>query len=289
MNRRRFLKYSAAAAVSPPIIDALAEPSRLDITSNRAALTAAPTTSFSVLQMTDLHLPRFGARQQRVARAANEAKPDLIVITGDSVDAPDKLGVLDEFLSAMDKAIPTVAILGNWEYWSDIGVARIVSMYERHGVEVLVNRSTIMEKNGRSMRLLGLDDFVVGRPDINAALRDSPPADAELILAHCPQQRDGLAGRSSLVLSGHTHGGQINFFGATPYLPQGSGGYERGWYGAPGPDRSGIVRIAGQHRAPSAGAGPGLPSLYVSRGLGTSIVAARFCSIPELARFELLV
>jgi uncharacterized protein len=61
----------------------------------------------------------------------------------------------------------------------------------------------------------------------------------------------------------HVHGGQANLFGWAPFVPPGSGSYLRGWYR------------------------DGNPPLYVSRGIGTSIVAARFNAVPEVAIFEI--
>jgi predicted MPP superfamily phosphohydrolase len=68
--------------------------------------------------------------------------------------------------------------------------------------------------------------------------------------------------RPQWMLAGHTHGGQIRPFGWAPFRPRGSGRYVSGWY-----------------RNPE-------PPMYVSRGLGTSIVRARHRSVPELPVFE---
>ncbi len=291
MNRRQFLEYGTATAAAMVLGETATEPARLDVTTHRVALTAMPSVSLALVQISDLHLPYYGRHQRRIVTEAVANNPDVIVFTGDSIDRNDKLGVLDEFLSALVPSIPKFAILGNWEYWSDIDVRIIGRMYERHGVEMLVNRSTPFSAHGKSLRIVGFDDLVTGNPDVRSALSDNSPVDAELLLAHCPQQRNSLKGRTSLMLSGHTHGGQISMFGYSAYLPRGSGGYSRGWYGAPKPSgEDNTVRIAGVGPIPSEGPGDeALPPMYVSRGLGTSLVSARFCSIPELSRFELLI
>ena len=83
-----------------------------------------------------------------------------------------------------------------------------------------------------------------------------------LVLAHCPITRDALAlpagHAASLVLSGHTHGGQVAPFGIATILPRGCGRYVAGWY-----------RDAG-------------PPMYVSRGIGTSLLPVRIGATPEL-------
>src|SRR5690606_18580500 len=115
----------------------------------------------------------------------------------------------------------------------------------------------------------GLDDLVGGRPDAAAAFAGVGAAPNHLLLAHCPMHRDlyraalarGSADASlptpQVMLAGHTHGGQIAPFGWAPLRPRGSGRYVRGWY----------------RDDPTA--------MYVSRGLGTSVVPARVGAVPE--------
>ena len=69
--------------------------------------------------------------------------------------------------------------------------------------------------------------------------------------------------KADFILSGHTHGGQINLFGYVPFLPKGSGKYLKGWYD----EKS--------------------PGMYVSKGIGTSIIPARFFARAEIAIFNL--
>jgi predicted MPP superfamily phosphohydrolase len=108
-----------------------------------------------------------------------------------------------------------------------------------------------------------VDDSVAGRPDL-AALPPSGERPATLLLSHCPELRDRLRGESgrgiAAVISGHTHGGQVAVAGWAPILPAGSAGYVSGWY-----------------------RDDGLPDLFVSRGLGTSVVPVRLGAPPELA------
>jgi hypothetical protein len=130
----------------------------------------------------------------------------------------------------------------------------------------------------------GLDDLIGGTPDPARALVGSQPTPNHLLLAHCPAQRDRIKWqvvspastakvvegpqvdlapyRPQWMLAGHTHGGQIAPFGLALVRPRGSGRYVSGWY-----------RDAA-------------PALYVSRGIGTSIIAARHRARPEVAVFE---
>ncbi len=235
----------------------------------------------SFVQLSDLHLHRIGRHEERVAEAVNRLHPDFLVITGDTIDRADRLSVLDSFLGMLDP-IRGFAILGNWEHHSQVDPGALERTYSLHHINLLVNQSTVLGHRGRPLLITGLDDLVLGSPDIHRALDGAMPATLHLILAHCPAHRDVLLrdaawgsklhsipanfaskNGSVMVLSGHTHGGQIRLGRWAPVLPRGSGRYVAGWY-TDGP----------------------MP-LYVSRGLGTTLLPIRFGAVPEIAYFEL--
>ena len=245
----------------------------------------APVSSarVSFVQLSDLHLHRMGRHEERVAEAVNRLRADFLVITGDTIDRADRLPVLDSFLGLLDP-IEGFAVLGNWEHHSQVDLEALERTYSLHNINLLVNQSTVLEHRGKRLRITGLDDLVLGSPDIHHALDGAVPARLHLILAHCPAHRDVLlhdaawggkldptpptqAGKNGnvLILSGHTHGGQICLGGWAPVLPRGSGRYVAGWY--------------------SDGPVP----LYVSRGLGTTLLPIRFGSVPEIAYFEMTI
>jgi predicted MPP superfamily phosphohydrolase len=285
VNRRRFLKTSAAVAgagVAVLACDAmLLEPSRLRTTRHVIRASGADGPIARIVQLTDLHLRRSPGFHETIARAVGSANPDVIVISGDSVDRDDSLPLLDEFLSRLDPATPKFATWGNWEHYLTIDLDRIAEVFARHGCRVLDNESADVRVNGARILVTGLDSSQDGRPDVAKALRGARPSPNHLVIAHCPVQRDhvvryleqgalaGTLGESapighapSFVLAGHTHGGQITLGGWAPVTPVGSGRYVAGWYRAsPGP-------------------------LYVSRGIGETMIPARFNCPPELAVFE---
>ena len=263
MNRRKFLGWSAVSGAALASGGMLVEAQRLEVTHHRIAIGPSHDTSLSMVQITDLHIQRFGRHERNIVEAANEPRPDFMVLTGDSIDDRAKLGVLGDFLSQLTADIPKYAILGNWEHWAGVDIIPLLSLYARHNCELLVNRSVTFNMRGKRIRLAGFDDYIGAPVHSRAALDDVSPVDGELLLAHCPQHRDILLDRKSVMLSGHTHGGQINLGGPLHYTPIGSGAYLKGWY------RSN--------------------TLFVSRGLGTSRFPLRLNSVPELARFELLV
>jgi predicted MPP superfamily phosphohydrolase len=126
----------------------------------------------------------------------------------------------------------------------------------------LIDQTANIAIKGREFKIVGLDDFTAGKPKTSLMQRlTSDPT--TIVLQHSP----GLFHRTSdiindqICLSGHTHGGQVTFFGKALWTPPGSGDYLAGWY------------QASECR------------LYVSRGLGTSILPIRFGARPEIAVF----
>jgi predicted MPP superfamily phosphohydrolase len=238
-------------------------PAPTDDLATEAMPTPAESRRLRIAHVSDLHLYRVGPLEERVLEALHSLAPDLLVITGDSLSAARGEGPLVDFLAACPDVPHRLAILGNWEISSGVPVARLRAHHERHGFDLLVNRSVRVALGDRSVRVTGFDDFRQGRPDPVAALAGEEPCDHHLVLAHCPVHRDKLALPSEhpadLVLSGHTHGGQVAPGGVALLTPPGSGRYVAGWY-----------RDGG-------------PPLFVSRGIGTSAVPIRIGSVPELA------
>ena len=288
MNRRRFLAALGAGGAALAGYARFGEPRRLEVT--RHALDTHPRhggVPLTLAQVTDLHLQRVGAIHHHIAERLARARPDVVVFTGDSIDRADRLPVFAELLALLDLQVPSYAILGNWEHWGGVDLDALARLYARHGGRLLVNETAVHLHQGRRLAITGLDDLVGGRPNLLAAVRGAEPADARVLLAHCPAHRDRLRDDQAevrvgdalvrpgvdldaldfrMMLSGHTHGGQVAFLGAAPLLPQGSGRYVRGWFREPGT----------------------IP-LYVSRGIGTSVIPVRFGSVPEVAVFTLRV
>jgi uncharacterized protein len=240
------------------------EPRRITVTRHRIGSGARP---LRVVQLTDLHLQELGEFEEDVAATAMSLAPDIILFTGDSIDRCDRAGVFDAFLARLGAGVPKYAVLGNWDRWSRVPPDEWRRLYERHGCRLLLNETVTVEHPGGALHLTGVDDLVAGMPrltDDAAALNGAP----HLLLSHCPAYRAQVAAlaprRFTAMLSGHTHGGQVRVLGFAPVLPRGSGGYVSGWY-----------------------RDEAMPPLYVSRGIGTSGIHARFFAPPEIALFEI--
>ncbi|HEY0995298.1 MAG TPA: metallophosphoesterase [Gemmatimonadaceae bacterium] len=279
LTRRQWIATALATGAGLGVADAFGvEPIRVTVTRHHVGPPGAPTVR--VVQLTDLHLRGVGFHEQRIAQAVAEQRPDLLLLTGDSIDRRDRLPQLSEFLAMLPAGGERLAILGNWEHWGNVDLRALRGTYERHGIRLLRNESVALRFAAGPLLVTGLDDLVGGRPDVRGALAQAPPSPNHLLLAHCPAHREAFVAtahassspagvmldpsllRPRLMLSGHTHGGQLRFAGWAPFLPQGSGRYVSGWYRGDGPD------------------------LYVSRGLGTSVVPARVGAPPEIAVFD---
>jgi predicted MPP superfamily phosphohydrolase len=269
LSRRTLLRSACLVAGAVPLaaaVDGVAITPRRLAASHHTFGQATTPDRLRIVQVSDLHVHGIGTLERQLFEQLHEAQADLIVITGDSIDRSACLPVLDTLLAEFPTAPRRLAIMGNWEYKSGAGLRSMERTYERHGIELLVNRSVTLEHHGRTIRVTGLDDIMGGRPDAVAALQDARPVDQHLVLAHCPITRDSLQMPSghpvSLVLSGHTHGGQVAPFGIATHVPPGSGRYVAGWY-----------RDGG-------------PPMYVSRGIGTSLLPIRIGATPELVQLE---
>jgi len=268
-TRRKFIKAGIWAAVGFILLDSF----WLEIyfiETNDFCLGKSTDDNFDlkVIQISDLHLQSLNRQLKKLAKNINEQKPDLILITGDSVDNKNNVSVLDQFLGLIDYPIKKFAITGNWEYWGSVDLELLRKTYAAHNCELLINNSRQLTFENKTISITGVDDYVGGNADIAAALKEFKQSDYHIILNHCPEYGDTIAenlkGKVAydFMLSGHTHGGQINIFGFVPFKPKGSGKYLKGWY----EDKN----------------------MYVSKGIGTSIFPARFMAKAEIAVFKLL-
>lgn len=236
------------------------EPYRIEVTHHRVA--APVSTALKVLQLADLHISHIGRIEKKAIAITREESPDLIVISGDLFDRLDSIAVVKEFLSSLSAPLGVWWINGNWENWTLQEIRAVASdpLIELKG-QRLINQNVHLA-NG--LWLVGFDDLLSGRPDPRAAT-NSMPKDAYCIsLFHSPEYFSKAPPVCKLNLAGHTHGGQIRLPWIRPFwLPHGSGEYIEGWY-----EREGA-------------------KMYVSRGVGTSILPARLFSRPEIAVFTL--
>jgi uncharacterized protein len=233
---------------------------------------------FKVAFLSDWHIYRetepHPIMRQAVAKIKAE-RPDLVTLGGDYFTRGKwnpVAGVIVRELA--DAGFPVIGVMGNHDYFGRRNDhLRIRQHFEGHGARILVNDATEICYNGQRAWLVGLDDAVKGEPDLAETVRKLPrDARPLLALSHNPDYADRLPPNfAHVMLSGHTHGGQINFapypfhrrlnwtrFAGTSHRTR----YPLGWYGCNG------------------------TRLYVGRGLGNSKWQLRFNARPELVMLE---
>jgi predicted MPP superfamily phosphohydrolase len=162
-----------------------------------------------VAHITDQHVGRVTPLpiQMEAIAEINEAAPDVVLITGDFVcHSQAYLQDLSEVIAALDA--PTFAVLGNHDHWS--GSQGVRKALFRGGAEILDNANTILKVRHQALQLVGIDDAYTGHADVERAVRGIRPDLPTIGLSHIGEMADRMwAHGISLVLSGHTHAGQI--------------------------------------------------------------------------------
>jgi len=183
---------------------------------------------FTILQLSDLHLDLVHGREwlQGVVNRANALEPDLIAITGDLAEGTvAQLGGDAEPIGELRAPHGVFFVTGNHEYFHDL--QGWLEYLDRAGIRVLRNERVPIGRGGAGFDLAGVDDHDGSRlapghgPDLTRALERPDPARPVVLLAHQPRiVREAAQHNVGLVLSGHTHGGQIWPFSYLVYLQQ---------------------------------------------------------------------
>ncbi|WP_248311552.1 metallophosphoesterase [Bosea sp. ASV33] len=295
MNRRHLLKLAAGMALAAfgGIGYGFAwEPQRLRV----ARYSVVPLAGWRgarplrIAALSDLHVggPTIPlARVADIVAAMEALDADLVLLLGDFI-ASRKPRLTDPPLDAWTSQLAKIrsrygifAILGNHDWWHDPeallarrGPTIVERALEEAGIQVLNNRAVRIETAGAPLWLGGLGDQVAfdtegsrhpgGADDLPALLRQIPDdGNPAIIMAHEPDIFVQVPDRIALTLSGHTHGGQLRFFGYSPFVPSRYG--NRFAYGQ--------VREKGR-------------DLIVSGGLGTSRIPMRLGVPPEILLVE---
>jgi uncharacterized protein len=271
-KKKRYIIIAIATLIAAILLYAFSvEPNLFVVTEHRLnSETAVDRSRLKLVQISDLHLKKFDDRARKIADKVNQLQSNIILFTGDSIDKAEQLSGFEQFLSQLDRQTTKYAILGNWEYWAGVDLTALKKLYATYNCRLLVNETALYKQGDRQLLITGVDDLV-GKPNLLASLQKIEPQPNHLLLAHSPAYRDAFspdelkilsAYQPQYMLSGHTHGGQLAFFGFVPLRPPNSGNYVSGWYrGSP-------------------------ISLYVSRGLGVSVLPARIGTVPEISYFE---
>ena len=245
------------------------EPKRLTIHQYNVGTADDRQSVITLLQISDIHLKKNYSTDQlnRIVAAANAQKPDIIVFTGDLFDNYANYGPVEEttkLLAELNAPLGKFAIWGNHDYGG--GAAAVYpSIWHNSGFQLMENDGlTLRTENDQVIYLAGIDDSLFGTPSLEDALLNRSDGDYTILLTHEPDVADRALGRDvSLILSGHSHGGQVNI----PFVPVTNVLAEK--------YISGFYTLSEE------------TSLYVNTGLGTTLLPVRFRVPPEIAVFTL--
>ncbi len=267
-SRRGFLRRVAKLAACGALVGTgyAAWSTQLQVTSHQYSL--GLSRRMRVAAVSDLHFSGKREDYDGLLESISTVRPDLLVVVGDTVDHRKGQATYDliDVLGDVETRFGKIGTLGNWDYDSYDDLAEFRRALEAADVRLLVNEAIDIE----GLRVVGLDDDVRGRPDLDVAIEALEDSSA-LILSHCPAVFDDLGARakklpddrSFLMVSGHTHGGQVAPLGVAAWRPPGSGRFLAGWYRDPG------------------------RSLYVMRGIGYSGPHVRMGANPELTILDI--
>ena len=273
LTRRDFMRGLVATplvAISATAAYArLIEPYNYRISQTDIYIRDLPSTfeNFRITQLTDIHHSRILGLDEirRVVNLAQQTKPDMFVLTGDySTSYRRYIEPCADVLSALSAPEGVWAVLGNHDHYTDPELT--TRALQRNHIAVLNNANTTLRRGSDAIQLSGIDDWTWNGTDWVKAFAGLKPNTPTILLSHQPTVLDFEQTKDvSLILSGHTHGGQLNF----PLL------------GAPASLFTKDMRYArGLFRR-------GETQLYVSSGTGVIGLPVRFGVRPEIAVLRL--
>ncbi len=222
--------------------------------------------NFKIVHLSDIHHSPFTDLEHisRAARIANELKPDMFILTGDYVSHESEyIEPMAKVLGTLESEFGTYACLGNHDHWTD--AEWVTKSLREAGITVLINEGFRFEARDSSFWLCGVDDYMVGLTDLKSALRGSFPDEMKLLLAHNPKILYAATRQKvDLILSGHTHGGQIKL-------------------------RDDEKRVLPRRKIKNGLRRRKDTQIYITRGIGTVVLPIRYGCPPEISSIRLHV
>ena len=272
MNRRKFLKISLIGGVTALLgsYPVLIERNIVQVNRYKIPIANLPSSfhGFTLAQITDLHLGFLVSESfvEGIVHRTNKLQTDLIVCTGDYVHARNTTQQIDKvwpILSKLEAKHGVYSVLGNHDHWADSN--RSLYWLNRTGQNIRHECKAIYKGSDRIL-LGGAGDYWEDKLKIDKTFYGSDQNECKVLLAHNPDSVDTAYNTSlSLVLSGHTHGGQVVVpFLGPPVLPVKNKDYSSG--------------LIATHKT----------QLFISRGIGWTIYPIRFNCCPEIAVLELV-
>ena len=220
-------------------------------------------TTIRVVQLSDIHLSNTKTLEdlQRIVNTVNEQNADLVVFTGDLIDKAHSYSELDGVAPILSQIVAQkYAVYGNHDIGG--GAIRFYDQLMSDSGFILLNNSyDLIDFNGSQLAIRGYADALLGNPDYSLEV---PEADYQLALLHEPDVANNLEDKVDLILSGHSHGGQVSLPFIGPVVkPSLAKHYTKEFYELED------------------------SLLYVNTGIGTTRIHARLFVEPMIALFEI--
>lgn len=210
--------------------------------------------SLLVAHVTDLHTDGLGTIELKLIDSIRSNKPDIIFITGDIATPGGTAKGYEDVLSKLKAPLGVYFVQGNWEYWEPI--KELSDILKRADIVDITNKHLHIKDD---LWLVGLDDELAGLPQIDT-FEGIPENRKKISIFHSPALFTSINIKTDLAFAGHSHGGQIRIpFIGSLWTPKGTDKYDSGWFEE------------------------GQAKMYVSRGIGNSILPIRFNCRPEVA------
>ncbi|MBL7049502.1 MAG: metallophosphoesterase [Nitrospira sp.] len=271
ISRRKFLKLGlygslGCLAASYPF---LIERKLLQVNEYNIPVRNLPAefNGFRIAQLTDIHYGSFMTQKflSEVINRANSLKADAIVCTGDYVTEGDNSNVIKtvwSHLNRLQAPAGVFSVLGNHDHW--VQQSESLELLIKSGQSIR-HKSVAILHRGKRLWIGGAGDFWTDSPEIDRTFRSTPEDECRILLAHNPDTADSrFSTRVDLVISGHTHGGQVKIPFVSPIvLPVQNKHFT-----------SGLVQAR-------------KAAVFISKGIGSVMLPIRFNCYPEIAVLNL--
>lgn len=273
MDRRQFIRLSSLIGAAGLLASYTVFIERYIILTNhyRIAVPNLPQafSRFRIVHLTDLHYGSLVplAIIRHVIQRVNRLDRDLVVCTGDYVHqraATTQIDAVWPLLSGLTAPLGVLSVLGNHDHWANTERSQYW-LDKTH--QDLRHKVKAIEKAGERLWIAGAGDLWEDHRNLDQILSGIPHADCRIVLAHNPDTADSqFSGRIDLMISGHTHGGQVDIpFIGPPVLPVRNKTYSSGLK----------ISLRGTR-------------VFISKGIGWAIYPIRFNCPPEIAVLELV-
>ncbi|HEY6171218.1 MAG TPA: metallophosphoesterase [Candidatus Kapabacteria bacterium] len=287
LSRRKFLHMGiigTSVLAASGCVAGIANRNKIDITRKTITIPNLPQSfkGTTISLASDIHSGPYMSEEElrHIVKTINSLGSDMILLPGDFVTSNrNEVEGIAETFHELSAPMGVFATTGNHEYYVDVDL--VCDVLDESKIKVLRNDNHIFEKNGEKLYLLGVDDMdadgIKGHLDgkesehVSAVFKGVPDTAATILMNHKPYRFDEYSHMNvGLMVSGHTHGGQIVFarvFDTTLSFSRVASKYVEGLYTHENDKR--------------------ISQMYVSRGLGTVALPMRFNCPPEITQITL--